>query len=181
VSSEPRDLEHPSIEALVARLHDLVIMARPMPLSASVLVNRDEVLELVEAVQAGLPDEIRHARWLLKDRDEILARARRESDEIVQAARTRAERMVQRTEITREAERQARNLIEAAESKARSMRHETEDLIDQQLAAFEDVLARTATEVHQGRLLLQLPVPEPIVDDGPTAISPFDQDVVEAE
>ena len=51
------------VTTLLARLHDLLVTARPMPLSASVLVNRDEALELVEAVQALLPDEVRHAAW----------------------------------------------------------------------------------------------------------------------
>jgi hypothetical protein len=169
----------PPVDDVLARLHDVVAMARPMPLSASVLVNREELLELVEAAQAALPDEIRHARWLLKDRDEVMAKARREAEEILQAARTRAERMVQRTEITREAERQARATIEAADSRARAMRHEAEDMIDQKLASFEDVLARAGHQVRMAREQLQLPSPEPVVEPAIDPLTPFDQDVAD--
>jgi hypothetical protein len=181
VSDAPGVHGLPPIDELLARLHDVVAMARPMPLSASVLVNREELLELVEAAQAVLPDELRIARWLLKDRDEVLAKARREAEEIQQAARTRAERMVQRTEITREAERQARATIEAADSRARAMRHEAEDLIDQKLASFEDVLARAAHQVRLAREQLQLPAPEPVVEPADDPLTPFDQDVPELE
>ena len=44
-----------------------------MPLSASVMINRDEVLELLEDAIERLPDELRAARWLLKEREEFLA------------------------------------------------------------------------------------------------------------
>ncbi len=85
------------VETLLRRVADLIGNARPMPLSASVMVNRDEVLELVDEALNRLPEELRAARWLLRERQEFLAKVRREGDEILEAARVRAERIVQRT------------------------------------------------------------------------------------
>ena len=165
----------PTVEGLLARLHHVIASARSMPLSTSVLVNRDEALDLVEAVQSGLPHELRQARWLLKDREELLAKAGREADDVLAAARTRAERMVQRTEITREAERSARSMLETAQLRVREMHHEAEDFVDQKLAAFEALLDRTARELREARDEFQLPAEAPVEE--PAALpTPFDQD-----
>ena len=59
---------HRDAELLVKRALDTVNSARPMPLSASVMINRDEVAELLEEAIARLPEELRAARWLLKER-----------------------------------------------------------------------------------------------------------------
>ena len=71
---------------LLEHMRELVETARSMPLSNSAIVNRDEVLELLDETMERLPEELRQARWLLKEREEYLERARREADEIVAAA-----------------------------------------------------------------------------------------------
>jgi cell division septum initiation protein DivIVA len=142
-------------EALLARVIEIVENARPMPLSASSMINKEEVLDLLDEAVARLPDELRAARWLLKERDEFLAKVRREGDEILEQARSQAERMVQRTEVVKAAEQRARQIVEAAEAEARRMRHETEDFCDQKLASFEIVLERTLKMVGAGRAKLQ--------------------------
>ncbi|MEO6629037.1 MAG: hypothetical protein ABIP03_10770, partial [Aquihabitans sp.] len=132
-------------------------------------INKEEVLELLEEAQARLPDELREARWLRKERDEYLAKMRVDGDEILDAARTRAEQMVQRTEVVKAAEHRARRLIDGAEAEARRLRLECEDFCDQRLAGFEIVLERTLKTVGSGRQKLQATnmarEPEPEVDD----------------
>jgi cell division septum initiation protein DivIVA len=145
----------PQSELLLRRVADLIGQARPMPLSASVMINRDEVLELLEEAIARLPEELRSARWLLKEREEFLAKVQREGDDILDAARARAERMVQRTEVVKAAEQRARSIVDTAEAAARRMRHEAEDYCDQKLASFEIVLERTTKMVRAGREKLQ--------------------------
>ena len=101
----------------------------------------------------------RQARWLLKERDEYLAKMQREGDDILQAARLQAERMVQRTEIVREAQPTARRLVEDGRDEARRLRLEAEDYCDQKLAAFEMVLERTIKTVAAGREKLSVTPP----------------------
>jgi len=173
------------LETLLLQLRDIVDSARTMPMSASVLVNRDETLEIVDDALRSLPDELRHARWLLKERDEYLAQARRDAEDIVEAARVQAERMVERTEVAREARRVAQHVVSQAEADSRRLRHEAEDYIDQKLAAFEVVLERTMQTVRRGREQLQavvgpltppesVPAVEPQPDDENAV---FDQDI----
>ena len=149
--------EHPTPQAeqLLRRVAEVIGQARPMPLSTSVMVNKDEVLELLNEGIERLPDELRAARWLLKERDEFLESVRREGDEILEQARARAGAMVQRTEVVKAAEARARQIVEKAAADARAMRHEVEDFCDQRLASFEIILERTARTVAEGRAKLQ--------------------------
>ena len=160
MSSSDNGPDHIDTETLLRRVIEVVSNARPMPLSTTVRVEKDEVVELLEDALGRLPDELRQARWMLKERDEFLAKVQREGDEILEAARVRAERMVQRTEIVRAAQYMARKTVEEARDDARRLRHEAEDYCDQKLAAFEIVLERTLKTVQAGREKLRVtPLP----------------------
>jgi hypothetical protein len=174
-------------EQMLRRLHELVASARPMPLSTSVMINRDEVLDLLDETIARLPDELRAARWLLKEREEYLAKVRREGEEILDQARSRAERMVQRTEVVKASEARARKIVDAAQAEANRLKNECEDYCDHKLASFEIVLERTLKMVGAGRDKLQgslstggvpatggKPAPDEEAEDGPAV---FDQDL----
>ena len=171
----------PQSESLMRQAIQIVGDARPMPLSASSMINKEELLAVLNEAVQGLPDELRSARWLLKERDDFLARVQAEGDEIISRARTRAEQMVQRTELVKAAEDRARRVVADAEERAKILRLETEDWCDQKLGGMEVVLERTMRTVASGRARLQgaadvIPdaqEPEPLLPDDAV----FDQDV----
>lgn len=172
----------PQAESLLRQAIELVEAARPMPLSASSMINKDEVLAALTAAVQSLPEELRSARWLLKERDDFLTRVQREGDEIIARARTRAEQMVQRTELVRAAEERARRTVAEAEERAKTLRLETEDWCDQKLGGMEVVLERTMRTVASGRARLQGAVEErDAMSDTESAGGPddpvFDQDI----
>jgi F0F1-type ATP synthase membrane subunit b/b' len=160
----PSDGFADGVDAVLAELVDVLSAARPVPLSSSVMVNREELLALVDEVAARLPEEVRAARRLLREREEHLAAVQREADDILDAARERAERMVSRTEVVRMAQATARRAIETAEHESRRLRHEAEDWCDAQLAALEYSLDGAMRSVKAGRALLSGPPPAPAVD-----------------
>ena len=141
----------PDLEDILERLVEIITVARPMPLSSSVMVHRDEILNLLHEAQQRLPAETREARFLLRDREGFLERARGEADAIVAQAGARAEQMVQRQEVVRQAELRARQIIDAAELDSRRLRLEVEDYCDQRLASFQVALQRIMNTVGEGR------------------------------
>ena len=175
----------PETEAIVRRVIEIIDGSPGMPMSASVRVNKEEVLELLDDAVTRLPDELRSARWLLKEREEFLARSRRDGEELIADAKSRVAHMVQRTEVVKAAELRAQQIIEDAEASARRMRRETEDFCDQKLASFENVLAKVAKTVAAGRSRLAAPTIEEAElgerEDPPTdstgAVPVFDQDL----
>jgi hypothetical protein len=160
-------LAGPEADALLRRAADLVASARPMPLSSSVMINRDEVLDLLGEAIDRLPDELRQARWLLKEREDFLKRVQGEGDEILDQASAKAEAMVQRTEVVKAAEQRAKRIVEDAQDESRRLRHECEDFCDQRLAQFEIVLNRTMKMVQAGREKLNAAPMAAPAGDGP--------------
>jgi cell division septum initiation protein DivIVA len=173
---EPATQTAPDTGALLTRLQALLDNARTMPLSSSVMINRDEFTDLLRDAVDGLPEELRQARWLLKERDGVLERAHRDAERVIEAAQVRAARMVERTEVVREARRTAERMIEDAERHAARIRHEAEDYVDRKLAALEALHERTLAQIHKGREQLQAKLePAVVVDEDPAAPF-FDQD-----
>jgi hypothetical protein len=164
-------------EALLRRAIDIIATAPTMPLSSSPRIDRDEIIEILEETLHRLPEEMRHARWMIKERQEFVSKTRREADELLEAARVQAERMVQRTEVVRAAEQRARQISEAADGDARRLRHETEDFLDQRLASFEILLDKLSKTVQAGRSRLNIGAHHEAeeIDDDPTK-GFFDQD-----
>jgi len=155
------------VEALVHQVMDIVSSAKAMPLSASVLVSREEILELLAGILERLPDELREARWLLREREEFLAERAREAEGLMEEVRVQAERMVSRSEVVRQANLVAQRILDDANEEARRLRHEAEDYCDQKLAGMEIVLERIVRTVQAGREKLQAVTPAAPGSPGP--------------
>lgn len=153
---EPVHIELGDTEAILEDVIHTIASAPNVPLSSTPRIDRDHVVALLQDAQACMPEEIRQARWMLKERSEFMAKTQREADEIVEAARVQAERMVQRTEVVRAAEARARQILEAGEADSRRLKNETEDFLDQRLGSFEILLDRLTRTVAQGRERLRI-------------------------
>jgi vacuolar-type H+-ATPase subunit H len=155
-TQRPVDPQMGDAEMLLNRAVDIIAGAPNMPLSSTPRIDRDEIIEILQDALARLPEELRQARWMIKEKQEFVAKARREADEILDAARVQAERMVQRTEVVRQAESRARTVLENAEADARRLRMEMEDFLDQRLGSFEILLDRLMKTVATGRQRLAI-------------------------
>lgn len=147
-------------QALIERARNLVATARAIPLSSSIRVEREDLLELLDEALTRYPEEVRQARWVLRDSEELKAKARREAEDIIDEARLQAARMVERTELARQARHEAQRVVEAAQQDARKLVNQTDDYCDQKLANFEIALDRTMKTVRAGRERLKAMVPE---------------------
>ena len=139
------------IHAKLDELTTLLETARAMPMSASCIVNRVEVLDRIEELRKMLPGELTTAQQILDDRGSVIAEGRLEAERIVEEAKAERARMVAKTEIVREATREADALVAAARSDAERMRVEIDDYVDGKLANFEVVLHKTLQAVEKGR------------------------------
>ena len=151
------------------RLDELAVLvedAKSMPLSASCIVNRQQVLDLVEEIRSMLPDAVRRADELLADREAVVQDGRREADRILERARAEADRMVSEHEVYLVAVSEAQAMrAEATEDTAR-MRQETDDYIDAKLATFEITLQKTLQTVDRGRERLRAQMYEELAPAG---------------
>lgn len=138
---------HDKLDELTA----VVEGARSMPMSASCVVNRGEVLGLLEEIRGLLPEEFRHAQMLLADRESVVDEGRREARRLVDRAEEQRVVLTSETEVVSEARRQAEHIRTEALVEAQTMRSEVDDYVDSKLANFEVVLDKTLAAVHRGR------------------------------
>jgi cell division septum initiation protein DivIVA len=99
---------------LIDKLDDQIHNARPVPLTDQVRVDREEIYDLLDQMRATIPEEIKQARWIVKERQEMLAEAKREAERIVKEARDQQARLISDEEVYKQAERGAEEILEDA-------------------------------------------------------------------
>lgn len=125
--------------------------ARSMPMSASCVVNRAELLALLEEVREALPGSLAEARELIGGQEEVVARAREEAGRIISAAHHERGSLISDTEVARRSQDEAERILTEARQEAVEIRAEADDYVDSKLANFEVVLTKTLGSVGRGR------------------------------
>jgi F0F1-type ATP synthase membrane subunit b/b' len=157
---------------LIDKLDDLVHNAKAVPLTDQVRIDREEIYDILDQMRATIPEEIKQARWIVKERQEMLAEAKRECDRLIGEAREQAMREASQTEIVKLAERQSQDIVEEARRDARETRLEMEDWADGILSTLEVNLDKFLGAVRRGRERLHERSQETVV----AGIGPIDRD-----
>ena len=135
------------LEEIVAQVES----ARAMPMSASCIVNRGQLLGLLDELRDLIPAEVLRAESLLEERDDVVAEGRQEAERIIEDAHAERARLISETEVHQAAVAEAARAREEAAAEARQMRLEVDDYVDTKLANFEIVLNKTLAAVLRGR------------------------------
>jgi cell division septum initiation protein DivIVA len=140
---------------LIDRLDDLLHNAKAVPLTDQVRIDREEIFDILDQMRATIPDEVKQARWIVKERQEMLGEAKREVDRLLADAREPAVREASETEIKRIAERQAEDIVDEARRTAWDTKLEMDDWADGILATLDTNLDRFLSAARRGRQGLQ--------------------------
>ena len=125
--------------------------ARSMPMSASCVVNRADLLAMLSEVRDALPDSLSQAQALLGDREQMVAEARAEAERIIVSAHEQRGSLVSDTEVARRSQAEADRILAEARQEAEEIRVEADEYVDSKLANFEVVLTKTLGSVDRGR------------------------------
>ena len=139
------------VNAKIDELIEIVESARAMPMSASCVINRAQVLEILDEFKHGLPDEMDRARRVLSDRESVVEEGRREAERLIERTRGERDSIINNTDISREAQDAASRILSDARREADQIRGEADEYVDQKLANFEVVLTKTLQAVGRGR------------------------------
>ena len=143
--------EHVDVEEKLAEIRRAVETARSMPMSASAVVNRGELLAQLDELQGLLNAAFTDADRVVADRDTVVDDARQEAARIIAEAHNERERIVSDTDVYTLAKAQAEELLVKARAEAEGMRKETDDYVDTKLANFQISLDKTMEAVKRGR------------------------------
>ncbi|MER5812796.1 cell division initiation protein [Streptomyces sp. NPDC002033] len=125
--------------------------ARSMPMSASCVINRSELLDRLQEVREALPGSLAQARELIGGREQLVEEARREAERIIESAHAQRGSLISDTEIARRSQAEADRILAEARREAAEIRAEADDYVDSKLANFEVVLSKTIGSVDRGR------------------------------
>ncbi|MFF0436925.1 cell division initiation protein [Streptomyces sp. NPDC004327] len=125
--------------------------ARSMPMSASCVLNRAELLALLDELRAALPDSLAQARELIGGREQMVEQARQEAERIIEAAHAERGSIVSDSQVARQSQGEADRILTEARREAEEIRAEADDYVDSKLANFEVVLNKTIASVDRGR------------------------------
>ena len=145
------------VDDLIVHLHE----AKMMPLSTNALVDRELFLGKLETLRASLPNELRAARWMVREREAFIARTNEKSRDIIDNARQEADALVAESNIVKEAVEEANILVRRAEGEARRLRLEAEDDVESRLQRLEHLLVDLTSQVQGSRAELHRARPKP--------------------
>lgn len=139
-----------SIEKLTTAIA-MVEEARGVPLSASCVLHRGEILEILDGARAALPNDLEAARKILTSRDSLIEEGRTSAEALIASAREEVSRMIEQTAIVSAAREEAQHILDDAHLEADAERDEVEKYIDSRLATLEVILNKTSDAVARGR------------------------------
>jgi F0F1-type ATP synthase membrane subunit b/b' len=142
------------------RIEDFIVSSKHVPFSSSVMVNETELFELLDELRSALPEELKQARWMVKEKQELMEEARKEAERIREEAQQERQQLIAETEIIKQAQADAERIIEEANARARQIRLEAEDYADERLANLEVTCYKLIEVIKRARERLQGPVEE---------------------
>ena len=136
-----------SLEVAIAAVEE----ARSVPLSASCVLNRGEMLQILDKVKVSFPSDLAKAIAVLRDKDQILESAREQADAIIAQAREEVARLVEQTSIVTTARKEAQKIMAEVTAESNASRDQIDEYIDTRLATLEVVLNKTLDVISKGR------------------------------
>ncbi len=136
-----------SLEVAIAAVEE----ARSVPLSASCVLNRGEMLQILDKVKVSFPSDLVKALAVLRNKDQILESAREQADAIIAQAREEVARLVEQTSIVINARKEAQKIMAEVTAESNASRDEIDEYIDTRLATLEVVLNKTLDVISKGR------------------------------
>ncbi|MBQ7065050.1 MAG: ATPase [Firmicutes bacterium] len=130
------------IEELLNAINDILEQAKGVPFSEKVMVERNEIMEMTNEIRRRLPQELEHSRYVLEEKERILADAHKEADAIKAAAEEERNNMINEHEITKRAYEQAEEIVEASKKVARDMKIGAKEYADDLLQQVDEQMKR---------------------------------------
>ena len=135
---------------LVDRLEELFNESRPIPLTHSVVVDEDRILEIIDQMRISIPEEVKKAQQVLAQRDRVLAQAQEEASRTISMVKQQTEDSVSKDAIVQAAQSRAEQILNQARAEAETMRQDADDYIIESLGALEEELSRLITQARNG-------------------------------
>lgn len=165
---------------LVDRLEELFNESRPIPLTHSVIVDEDRVLEIIDQMRISIPDEVKKAQQVLAQRDRVMAQAQEEANRTLSIAKKQGEQSLAKDSVVQAAHERAEQILDQARAEVEGMRLEADEYVIEALAALEDELTRLLNQARNGIAKLNVERQRAMVENSPQQPQQGPQPVAES-
>ena len=141
---------------LVDRLEELFNESRSIPLTHSVVVDEDRMLDIIDQMRVSIPEEIKKAQQLLAQRDRLLAQAKEEAERTLVIARDKSEQIVERDAIVAAANARAEQIIAQARHELEITKREADEYVLETLTRLEIEMDRSLAQIRNGIRTIQV-------------------------
>lgn len=136
---------------LIEKLEEIIQKSKKIPFSSNFIINENEIYDILDELKSIIPEEFKQARWIVKERENMLDEAKRHAGKILSEAEEKAGILLSENEIMKNALKKSEEIISFAEARARTIRLEAEDYADEKLASLEAVLYKILSAIEKGR------------------------------
>ena len=136
---------------MLDNLEDTIDRGKSIPLFGKCLLDKDELLDLVQEVRLKFPDDLKQAKWIKDERQRILLEAQKEANDIIKTAEDKIVNMINESEITRRANEQAAEIINTSNRRAKEIKQGTRNYTEDALSSVETVLEKTLQTLRDNR------------------------------
>lgn len=148
------------IDDILDMMDDMLDNAASVPFSVKKsIIDGDQMRDYINEIRLNLPQEIKQAKLIVRDRQSIVSDANKEADTIIRRAEERAKVIVSNDEITKAAKARAVEITNQAQSKAKEIKTAADKYIDSVLVQTEECLQGKLADIRKTRQAVKtLPV-----------------------
>ena len=144
------------IHLLIDRLEALLVESRSfLPFTSNVILNRDQFFDIINQMRISIPEEVKKAQRVHRERDRVIAQANEEAERIIALANEQAAKRVTEHEIIQQAGEKAEIVLERARREAQEIRYGADDYARSVLQQLEEILIEQLTTVRNGIVALE--------------------------
>ena len=149
------DQQDMDIMEIINMMEETIDKASTVPLTGKIMIDKDELLDIIQELRIKMPDDLKQAKWIKSERQRILLEAQKEATTIIKSAEDKIISMINENEITKKANEAAEEIVKNANNRAREIRNATKQYIDDALSESEMILERTLGTLRDNRLAMQ--------------------------
>ncbi len=149
-------MESLDVLEIIEMMEDVIEKAVTLPFSGRALIDKDELVDLMQEIRLHLPEDFKQAKWIKEDRQRILDEANKEAASIIKNAEEKMAAMIDDHEITQKAYAQANEIMAAAQNNAVELRNGTRQYADEVMASLEARIEKLLNVVHENRKELKV-------------------------
>ncbi|AEG14838.1 hypothetical protein Desku_1255 [Desulfofundulus kuznetsovii DSM 6115] len=140
---------------ILNEMEEMIENSPRIPMTRRVMVDEDRLLDYLDRIRTTLPEELRQARWLLQEREKVLADTRKEAGRLLEDAQKQLEKRAEESEVVKKAQAMADEIVHKAEQVAREIKQGAREYADEILGGLEEELDKIMTQIRNGRAELR--------------------------